>query len=227
MTSSMTATRSSLEGRAAVGASGWSYASWRPGFYGAGARPEEFLRLYSERLPSVELNATGYRLPAQEQFERWAEQVPEGFRFAVKAPPQVLRRLDPFQERVRALGGRLGPIRVVVEAPRDEGFLELLLGSADPGLRWALDLRDPSWDGVEPRLAAAGAVRVGDVDAGASFRYLRFREPPYGEEELKAAAATIRPLLAAGVDVYAYFRHEDAPSAPQYALRLLELLGAG
>jgi uncharacterized protein YecE (DUF72 family) len=224
MTCSMSATSASVEGRAAVGASGWSYPSWRPGFYPRKAQPEEFLRFYAERLPSVELNATGYRLPSQEQFERWAQQVPDGFLFAVKAPPRVLQRLEPFPERVRALGSRLGPVRVVVEAPRDEGFLELLLGSADPALRWALDLRDPSWDGVEPRLAAAGAVRVGDWDAETSFRYLRFREPPYTDDALRDIAERLRPLLAAGIDVFAYFRHEDAPTAPAYALRLLEPL---
>ncbi len=37
-------------------------------------------------------------------------------------------------------------------------------------------------------------------------------------------AARIRPLLSAGVDVFAYFRHEDAPTAPAYAARLLELV---
>jgi uncharacterized protein YecE (DUF72 family) len=207
-----------------VGSSGWSYPSWRPGFYPTDAQPEDFLRLYARRLPSVELNATGYRLPSEQQFERWAEQVPEGFRFAVKAPPRVLQRLEAFQERVRALGTRLGPLRVVVEAPRDEGFLELLLGSGDPALRWALDLRDPSWDGVEPRLAAAGAVRVGDWNAEAPFRYLRFREPPYSDEALSDLAERLQPLLAGGTDVFAYFRHEDAPTAPAYARRLLEAL---
>ena len=207
-----------------VGSSGWSYPSWRPAFYPADAQPEEFLRLYAERLPSVELNATGYRLPSQEQFERWEGQVPAGFRFAVKAPPRVLQRLEPFQDRVRALGTTLGPLRVVVEAPRDEGFLELLLGSADLALRWALDLRDPSWDGVEPRLAAAGAVRVDDWEAEAPFRYLRFREPPYSDDELTELAARLRPLLDTGTDVFAYFRHEDAPTAPAYAQRVLEAL---
>jgi uncharacterized protein YecE (DUF72 family) len=220
----MAVTEASVEGRAAVGASGWSYPSWRPDFYPSEARPDEFLRLYAERLPSVELNATGYRLPSQEQFERWAEQVPDGFTFAVKAPPRLLQRLPAFQERVRTLGDRLGAIRVVVEAPRDDGFLELLLGSADLDLRWALDLRDPSWDGVEPRLAAAGVVRVGDSCGDAPFRYLRFREPPFADDELEAIAARMRPLLTAGVDVHAYFRHEDAPTAPSYARRLLALL---
>jgi thymidylate synthase (FAD) len=79
----VTATSASLA-RLYVGTSGWSYPSWRPGFYPAEVKPPDFLRHYSERLPSVELNTTGYRIPAEDQFRRWAEQVSPEFRFAVK-----------------------------------------------------------------------------------------------------------------------------------------------
>jgi uncharacterized protein YecE (DUF72 family) len=201
-----------------VGSSGWSYPSWRPDFYPAGLAPEEFLSFYAQRLRSVELNSTGYRLPAEEQFRRWAEQVPRGFRFAVKLPPRALRALGTFEERVRLLGDALGPVRVVVESPRDDGLLALLLGST--GLPLALDLRDPSWDGAD----VAPAVRVNDWDADAPFRYLRFRDPPYPERELEELAAPIARLLADGAEVFAYFRHEDAPTAPGYAERLHQLV---
>jgi uncharacterized protein YecE (DUF72 family) len=203
-----------------VGSSGWSYPSWRPDFYPAGLAPEEFLTFYAERLPSVELNATGYRLPSEEQFGRWAERVPDDFRFAVKMPPRALRALGTFEERVRLLGDRLGPVRVVVETPRDDGLLALLLGSM--GIPLALDLRDPSWDGVD----VAPAVRVNDWEAEAPFRYLRFRDPPYSEDELEALASRIQPLLTGATEVFAYFRHEDAPTAPKYAERLLRLVHA-
>jgi len=201
-----------------IGSSGWSYPSWRPGFYPEGTANEDFLAYYAQGLPSVELNSTGYRLPAEEQFARWAEQVPDEFRFAVKMPPRALRALGTFEERVRRLGDRLGPVRVVVESPRDDGLLALLLGSTE--LPLALDLRDPSWDAAE----VSPAVRVNDWEADAPLRYLRFRDPPYSDEELQVLAGRIRPLLAQGVDVFAYFQHEDAPTAPDYALRLLELV---
>jgi uncharacterized protein YecE (DUF72 family) len=201
-----------------VGTSGWSYPSWRPGFYPAGLRSEEFLAFYAEHLPSVELNTTGYRLPSEEQFERWARQAPPGFRFAPKLPQRSLRSPATFEERVRRLGERLGPVRVVVESPRDDGLLALLLGST--GLQLALDCRDESWQGVD----VAPAVHVNDWEAEAPFRYLRFREPPYPDEALRSLAARIRPLLADGVEVFAYFRHEDEPTAPASALRLREFV---
>jgi uncharacterized protein YecE (DUF72 family) len=208
--------------RVSVGTSGWSYPTWRPGFYPAGLDPKEFLGFYAQRFSTVELNTTGYRLPAEEQFRRWAEQAPDGFEFAPKLPGHRLRALDEFASRVRVLGERLGPVRVSMKSARDYGVLELMLGSLDPSLRIAFDLEHPSWDGVEPRLAEAGAVRVNDLDHPAPFRFLRLREPPYDDAALRALAERIRPLAE---PVYVYFRHEDEPTAPAYALRLLELLG--
>ena len=119
------------------------------------------------------------------------------------------------------LGDRLGPIRVLVGAKRDEGFLTLLLGSLDPSLRLAFDFRHESWDDVE---LPPNAVRVDDLEAPAEFRYLRFRDPPYSEAELRDSAERIAPLLAQGIEVFAYFRHEDEPTAPEYAQRLTECL---
>jgi uncharacterized protein YecE (DUF72 family) len=222
MTSGVTATSSSVTGLY-VGTSGWSYPSWKPGFYPAELKPTEFLRFYAERLPSVELNTTGYRLPAEQQFERWASATPPGFRFAPKLNAYRLSEIATFEERVRRLGDRLGPVRMLVGSARDEGFLQLALGSVDPGLRIAFDFRHDSWAELETPLPE-NAVRVNELDAAASFRYLRLREPPYDDDQLRAWADRIRPLLADGVEVYCYFRHEDEPFAPRYAERLRELV---
>ena len=123
---------------------------------------------------------------------------------------------------MRRLGDRLGPTRVQLISARDEGMIELILGSLDPDFPVAFDLEHPSWDGIEPRLASAGAVRVNDLEHEAPFRYVRVRDPPYEEEELQAWAGRLREV---DVPVFAYFRHEDEPTAPAYAQRLLELLG--
>ena len=137
-------------------------------------------------------------------------------------PEAVARTKRPRRTvRPRVAGERLGPVRVSLKNARDEGVLALMLGSLDPSLRLAFDLEHPSWEGVEEQLADAGAVRVNDLDHPAPFRYLRLREPPYDEAALDDLAARIRTLSE---PVYVYFRHEDAPTAPAYARRLLELL---
>jgi uncharacterized protein YecE (DUF72 family) len=222
MTSGVTAIASSVTGLY-VGTSGWSYPTWKPGFYPAETKPAEFLRYYAERLPSVELNTTGYRLPAEGQFERWAAATPPGFRFAPKLNAHRLSELGTFEERVRRLGDRLGPIRMLVGSARDEGFLQLALGSVDPTLRIAFDFRHDSWEDGAVALPE-NAVRVNDLDAAAPFRYLRLREPPYSEDDLREWALRIRSLVVDGIDVYLYFRHEDEPTAPRYAERLRELV---
>ena len=214
----MAATSASLAG-AYVGTSGWSYPSWRGGFYPADADPKTFLSFYAERFNTVELNTTGYRLPAEELFARWAEQTPDGFRFAVKMPvTQRLDRIGTFVERVGLLGDRLGPLRVVVQSARDDGLLTFLQGSLPPELEVAYDFRHDSWAEVDV------PVRVNDFESEAPFRYLRLREPPYDDEVLRAWAARIGPLLEADTRVYCYFMHEDEPTAARYAERLLELL---
>ena len=202
--------------RVSVGTSGWSYPTWRPGFYPAGLDPKAFLAYYAERFPTVELNTTGYRMPGVEQFRRWAEQAPEGFEFAPKLPGHRTGILDTFDAGARALGQRLGPVRVSLKSARDEGALELILGSLSPGLRVAFDLEHSSWDGIEEHLAASGSVRVNDLDHSAPFRYLRRREAP-DDEFVERIRACTEP-------VYVYFRHEDEPTAPAYAQQLIEQL---
>ena len=211
-----------------VGSSGFSYASWKPEFYPAGAKAGDFLRLYAERLPTVELNATFYRLPSEEQLAKWGAQTPPAFRFGVKMTRTIthlgrLEQLSTFCERVHALGDRIGPILVQLPPtrPRDDGLLRLFLDSLDPSLRYAFEFRHESWAGVD----LEGHALVGSLEGEAPFRYLRLRQPPYDEGALRDIAARLGPVLAAGVEVFAYFKHEDEPSAPRYAERLLELLG--
>jgi uncharacterized protein YecE (DUF72 family) len=216
-----------------AGASGFSYPSWKGGFYPADAKPDAFLRLYAERVNAVELNNTFYRVPPEDQFDRWAEQVPDGFRFAVTASRRLtsfgrVEGVDEFCRMARRMGDRLGPLRFKVPQARDDGFLRLLLDALDPEVPAALDFRHDSWDDPEvtARLDERGVARTGAWGGTAAFRYLRLREPPYDDEALAALAKRIRTLVADGVDVYAFFRHENEPTAPGYATRLHELVGA-
>jgi uncharacterized protein YecE (DUF72 family) len=179
----------------------------------------------------VELNTTFYRLPAEEQFDRWAASTPPGFRFAVTMTRGAtsfgrIEGLDTFAQTVGRLGERLGPVRIKVGQKRDDGFLRLLVDSLDPALRWALDFRHDSWAApeVSQGLDERGIATVGALDGQAPFRYLRFRDPPYEDDALDAIASTLSPLLAEGIELYCYFRHEDEPTAPRYAERLLKLV---
>jgi uncharacterized protein YecE (DUF72 family) len=221
-----------LSGRLFAGTSGFSYPTWRGGFYPERARARDFLRLYAERLPSVELNNPFYKLPAEDQLERWARATPPGFQFAIKMSRRITHfgrfgDIGTFCDRVRALGDRRGPVLIQFPPtrPRDDGLLRFFLDSIDPELDYAFEFRHESWT-VADVLAEAGVALVGSLEGGTSFRYLRLREPPYDERALGVWAARLEPLLADRIDVYAYFKHEDEPSAPLYAERLLALCGS-
>ncbi|MGH3022774.1 MAG: DUF72 domain-containing protein [Gaiellaceae bacterium] len=223
----MTAARGTLYS----GSSGFSYPSWRGGFYPADAKPDTFLRHYAQSVNAVELNNTFYRVPEENQFDRWAAQVPDGFRFAVTMSRRLtsfgrVEGVHDFCRLARRLGDRLGPLRVKVPQARDDGFLRLFLDSLDPEVPVALDFRHESWDDAEvtARLDERGVARVDALEGAARFRYLRLREPPYDEQALDLLQRKIRPLLDGGADVYAFFRHEDEPTAPLYAQRLRELV---
>jgi uncharacterized protein YecE (DUF72 family) len=167
------------------------------------------------------------------QFERWAEAVPSDFRFAVTMSRRVTSRgrvegVDTFEKSIRSLGQTLGPVRIKVPQARDDGFLRLLVDSLDPELRYALDFRHDSWTSpdVEAALEERGMARVDALEGGTPFCYVRLRDPPYAEDVLAGWAERLRPLLAKGVDIYCYFKHEDEPTAPRYAEQLLQLAGA-
>src|SRR5262245_65812889 len=105
--------------RLLVGTSGFSYAAWKGPFYPADLPPARMLAYYGERLPSVEINNTFYRLPRRSVLEGWAAQVPEAFRFAVKASQRIThrKRMKDAGDETRylldvtqALGERLGVI---------------------------------------------------------------------------------------------------------------------
>ena len=101
-----------------VGTSGWSYKEWKGSFYPAKLAAEEMLRFYAGRFPTVEVNNSFYRIPAERVLVTWAEQVPDTFRFVVKASRRVTHNnrladadgsLDYFLRAINPLGDRLGP----------------------------------------------------------------------------------------------------------------------
>ena len=125
--------------------------------------------------------------------------------------------VDEFCRMARRLGDRLGPLRFKVPQARDDGFLRLLLDALDPEIPVALDFRHDSWDDPEvtARLDERGVARAGAWDGRR-----RLPLPAPARAAVRRGGARRRspprsgPRLAAGVDVYAFFRHEDEPTAP-------------
>ena len=244
---------------ALVGCSGWSYPHWRGTFYPSGLRTRDWFKHYSGVFTTVEVNNTFYRLPAPETFMAWAAQAPPGFVYALKvssfgthrlklASPE--RWLRAYIERALLLGQALGPNLVQLpphwkrDTSRLAAFLDATAAMASPPLRWAIELRDPSWldDSTYQVLSEHQAalcwhdllpehpwVRT------ASWAYARFHGPrapaekyagEYGPERLAGPAAQLVARLREGSDVYAYFNNDEGGAAPRDARVLARLLGS-
>jgi uncharacterized protein YecE (DUF72 family) len=229
--------------RARIGTSGYQYDFWRGHFYGEKCKHADMLAEFGAKLPTVEINSSFYRTPKREVVERWASQVPEDFRFAIKASRRIthIKRLKDVAEDVgylfavvQALEGKLGavlfqlPPNLKQDLARLDGFLQAL----PAGARAALEFRHESWfaDEVYDRLRAREvALCISDEGEGekatpfvatAGFGYVRLRREVYSDEELAQVAAQIGSQ--AWGEAYAYFKHEQ--DAPELAARLQKLL---
>ncbi len=72
-----------------LGTIGFSYADWAGAFYPRGVSGADRLAHYARFFDAIELDTTFYALPALETVQRWADVVPAGFRFTLKAPKSV------------------------------------------------------------------------------------------------------------------------------------------
>ena len=99
-----------------IGTCGWSYKEWSGPFYPKGTQPGDFLRLYAERFPMVEVDSTFYGVPVPRTVEGWRDKTPAGFRFSLKVPQTIThekvlkdceRERDEFLSVARLLGEKL------------------------------------------------------------------------------------------------------------------------
>jgi uncharacterized protein YecE (DUF72 family) len=154
-------------GVAHIGCSGWHYKNWKGLIYPEELPTTAWLRAYTQRFSTVELNNSFYRLPSEATFAAWRRQVPRGFLFAVKAsrflthikrlrePDEPLTRLFTH---ARPLGPTLGPVlyqippRWIPDPDRLEAFLgalpECLTPRSRQRVQHVLEMRDPR--GYEP-----------------------------------------------------------------------------
>jgi len=224
-----------------AGASGYSYKEWKGNFYPQSIKPDAMLGWYAERLPTVEINNTFYRMPKVEVLENWARSTPEGFRFAIKASRRIthLARLKPetvadsvdfLYRNLAALGAKRGPVLFQLppsmkkDLPRLSEFLRLL----PEGHGAAFEFRNASWfaDDVYDALKAAGAALClserednapPPLVETASWGYVRLRLETYSDDDLQRWAG--RLAATAWRQIYVYFMHE--PTAPAYARTLM------
>jgi len=177
----------------------------------------------------------------------WAEQVPESFRFVLKASRRITHNsrlkdddgsLGYFLRAINPLGERLGPtlFQLPPTFKRDTERLLQFLGQLPRQWRAALEFRHASWfvdevfDALRNRDVALVAVdEDGDEGAGsplvptASWGYIRMRRSAYDEPTLASWAARIRENPWS--EAYVFLKHEDgSPTGPAAAAQMGKIL---
>ncbi len=226
-----------------VGTSGYGYKEWKGIFYPGKISPKEMLHFYSERLNAVEVNNTFYHMPTEGVLTSWAEQVPDRFVFAIKAPQVIthLKRLRNVVEETEylfrslsVLGKKLGP--VLFQFPgsfhADYPALEAFLALIPANMSCACEFRSPSWLTVKilDLLRQKGCcLCIADVDENpateiistAPWGYLRLRRSDYTDADLSQWMEKI--LSQKWKRAFVFFKHEEEAKGPEMAMRFNEL----
>jgi uncharacterized protein YecE (DUF72 family) len=224
-----------------AGTSGYSYKEWKGHFYPDKIPNDEMLAFYAGKLPSVEINNTFYRLPRVEMLETWASQVPETFRFAIKASQKIthMKRLKNagdetgyLMNAVGELGKKLGVVffQLPPNFKKDLDRLGEFLETLPEGVRVAFEFRHATWfdDDVYALLRSHNvALCLADADDDlevplvetADWGYLRLRRPGYPPAELHQWHDWV--TTRNWKDAFVFFKHEDEASGPKMAMAFL------
>lgn len=149
-----------LRGTLHCGTSGWDYPDWVGPFYATGTTRRDFLARYAEKLGSVEIDSTFYRMPSARDVASWAARTPPGFQFSPKVPQEITHEkllvdcadlVARFVEALAAFGDKLGVVVAQLryfrsaEGMSAEKFAERLapfLRLFPSGMRVALEVRN-------------------------------------------------------------------------------------
>jgi uncharacterized protein YecE (DUF72 family) len=242
-----------VSGTARIGCSGWVYRDWRGVVYPETARQRDWFGLYARRFDTVEINNTFYRLPTAAAVEGWAAQAPEGFVYTLKLGAFGSHRmklrdaaswLPNHLDRVDRLGPHLGPnlLQLPPRWRRDVGRLDEFLAIAPKRIRWAVELREPSWvhdDTLDVLRRHGAALCIHDLlpqhpyERTADWTYVRFHGPQaltlpyhgrYTGRRLWRIAERLEAWLDDGTDVYAYFNNDWHGAAVEDATWLRDRL---
>ena len=229
-----------------IGTSGYNYPEWKGRFYPEKLSAAKMLGYYAERLPTVEINYTFYRVPTVTILEGWAAQTPDAFVLTLKAPRRVthIQRLrdvaEPvarFFEMAWVLGPKLGV--VLFQLPpflqKDAPLLRAFVATLPAGACAAFEFRHASWFDDEIMgilrdrnlaLCIADSEKLSaPVHITADYAYFRLRDEGYTPDDLARWADVIRARTATCREVFVYFKHEDTGKGPEFAHLLRERLG--
>ena len=231
--------------RVLVGTSGYNYPEWKGTFYPPKLPATQMLGYYAQRLVTVEINYTFYRMPNAKTVAGWSEATPPEFTFVLKAPRRIthdsrLKFVDKplayFCETAAGLGSKLGPLlfQLPPNFKKDAERLRYFLPLLPAGLRCAFEFRHASWfsDDVYELLRGRNvALCIADTEDAttamvptADFGYFRLRDEGYGTKDLERWAAKVKELGKGWSDAFVFFKHEESGIGAKLAQQFGEIL---
>lgn len=231
-----------------IGSSGFAFKEWKGPFYPEDLKDDGFLGYYAAQLPTVEINNTFYRLPKESVLREWAAQVPDEFRFTLKASQRITHfarlkeeaasPLGFLLKNVEVMGDKLGvilfqlPPNLQKDLPRLQGFLALL----PKGRRYAMEFRHQTWFGddvvAELRAHDVAMVVIEQEDFSspmiptANWGYLRLHRFDYDERLLETWMRRIQD--EPWQEAFVFFKHDVHPgSGPAAIAAFRRLLSDG
>ena len=234
-----------------TGTSGYAYKEWRGSFYPADLKESQMLAYYADHFRACEINNTFYRMPSEKVLQDWAAQVPDSFRFILKASRQIthIRRLkaeaaEPLAFLLKTsavLGDRRGPflIQLPPNMKKDIDRLRAFLPHLPADVRAAFEFRHESWHDEEVFRALRdhnaalciahveeeeGAVQT-PFEKTADWGYLRLRKVHYGDGEVEQWAQRVQS--SGWKDAFVFFKHEDEGTGPRLAKRFEAAFASG
>jgi uncharacterized protein YecE (DUF72 family) len=229
--------------RVSAGTSGFAYKEWKGSFYPADLKDADMLRYYAGHFPTVEINNTFYRMPTPRVLAGWAGQVPDDFKFGLKASQRIThhKRLKDagdevayFTDTAATLGNRLGPtlVQLPPNMKKDAARLNAFLALLPSGWRAAFEFRHASWFDEEVYAALRSrnqALCTADTDEAegqivptADWGYLRLRREAYAPSDLGRWARRVQSQP--WHDAFVFFKHEDAGAGPALARAFMAAL---
>lgn len=239
-----------------IGTSGWVYKEWAGNFYPEKWPKRDEFGYYARHFPTVEINATFYRLPTLKMVRGWHDRAPPGFLFAVKGSRFLThikrlqdtgRGLTKYFNRLKPLQDRAGPIlwQLPPNFPRTGETtqrLERFLGKLPRAYRHAIEFRHPSWfeAGIFSLLRKHRVANVwlsslrmpANHTVTADFVYLRFHGlqggayHDYTAAELRPWADHLADAAHQGLPCFVYFNNDLNTRAPNNAHALMRLVGS-
>jgi uncharacterized protein YecE (DUF72 family) len=228
-----------------VGTSGYNYPEWKGSFYPEKLPASSMLSYYAERLSTVEINYTYYRMPNAKTLEGWNRETPERFKLTLKAPKRITHdarlkdcadHVKYFTEMAAKLGPKLGALlfQLPPSLKQDLTVFDAFLGMLPSGVCAAFEFRHGSWlnDEVYARLRSRNlALCVADsetketpVTITADYAYFRLRDEGYTPDDLARWALTVQEQAANCKETFVYFKHEEEGKGPEFARIFLENL---